>query len=441
MTKEERKALYSKQVDNKKTSGNTPHVPSTGQQPRKQSIKSDQAPTPSVAQTKNQEAKQQPSKHQDGKQQQPKLQNQKQLGQKNKVEPTESTKQNRLFSHLDKYVHPDNRINTAINDPKLHPIIVQLGLQYATGAIRGGNARTLALLIALKQVTSDYVQLDTEIMNRDFGNKIVPMIDYLKQFRPLSVGMGNALRHIKQKIFKLNPDLSANENKNKLVEDIDIFIKERITVAAEQIVNNGVARITNGDVIMTYARSEVIEKILTRAHCDGGKRFRVIIVDSRPKNEGRELLNRLLIAGVDCTYVYINAVSHVMKEVTKVMIGANSMLSNGSVYSRIGTAPVCMMANSYNVPVLVCCETYKFSEGTQLDSITRNELGDPHEMCTIERNHMKPVLMGHESNPNIHVLNLTYDVTDMQFVDMVITEVGSIPPTSVAVIVREYRQK
>jgi translation initiation factor eIF-2B subunit delta len=298
----------------------------------------------------------------------------------------------------------------------------------------------MALLVALKQVTMDYVQPEHELMNRDFGNKLVPMIDYLKSFRPLSVGMGNALRHIKQKIPKLNPDLSEADNKQVLINDIEAYISERITVAVAQIVKHGVARIKNGDVILTYARSEVIEEIFVKAK-EEGKDFRVIVVDSRPKNEGRELLQRLAYAGVKCSFIYINAVSHVMKEVSKVMIGAHSMLSNGSVFSRIGTAAVSMMANAYNIPVLVCCETYKFSESTQLDSITRNELGDPYELCSIDREDVPEILHDYESKTNIHVLNLTYDVTDMEYVDMVITEIGSIPPTSVAVILREYHQK
>jgi translation initiation factor eIF-2B subunit delta len=62
-------------------------------------------------------------------------------------------RQNRLFSHLDKYILPENRSYVPINDTKLHPSIVQLGLQYATGSIRGSNARTMALLTALKHVS------------------------------------------------------------------------------------------------------------------------------------------------------------------------------------------------------------------------------------------------------------------------------------------------
>lgn len=36
---------------------------------------------------------------------------------------------------------------------------------------------------------------------------------------------------------------------------------------------------------------------------------------------------------------------------------------------------VAMVAKAHNIPVLVCCETYKFNEGVILDSFGKNELG------------------------------------------------------------------
>ncbi len=49
-----------------------------------------------------------------------------------------------------------------------------------------------------------------------------------------------------------------------------------------------------------------------------GKKFRVVVMDSRPQLEGRALLRRLLSHGIACTYVLLNAASYIMSEVTKV---------------------------------------------------------------------------------------------------------------------------
>lgn len=47
-----------------------------------------------------------------------------------------------------------------------------------------------------------------------------------------------------------------------------------------------------------------------------GRKFRVIIVDSRPYFEGRDKgLPRLLALGIPTTYIHINAISYVLRNV------------------------------------------------------------------------------------------------------------------------------
>lgn len=60
---------------------------------------------------------------------------------------------------------------------------------------------------------------------------------------------------------------------------------------------------------------------------------------------------------------------------SKVLLGAHALLANGSVMSRVGTSQIALVSKAYNVPVLVCCETYKFCERVQTDSFVSNELG------------------------------------------------------------------
>lgn len=62
-------------------------------------------------------------------------------------------------------------------------------------------------------------------------------------------------------------------------------------------------------------------------------------------------------------------------QVSKVLLGAHALLANGYVMSRAGSSQVALLAHSFNVPVLVCCETHKFSERVQTDAFVYNELG------------------------------------------------------------------
>lgn len=58
-----------------------------------------------------------------------------------------------------------------------------------------------------------------------------------------------------------------------------------------------------------------MNRTLCDAHAKKGRAFRVIVVDSRPRLEGRETLRRLVRRGIHCTYVMINAISYVLPEV------------------------------------------------------------------------------------------------------------------------------
>jgi translation initiation factor eIF-2B subunit delta len=132
-------------------------------------------------------------------------------------------------------------------------------------------------------------------------------------------------------------------------------------------------------VLIRLPRSSVVEKVLLRARQEN-KRFSVIVVDSRPLFEGKYLLHTLTSSSqshspIPCTYALLPALPSLITEVTTVLLGAHSLHSNGAVFSRAGTALVAMMANQHGVPVVVCCETYKFSEGVMLDGFGKNELG------------------------------------------------------------------
>ncbi len=47
-------------------------------------------------------------------------------------------------------------------------------------------------------------------------------------------------------------------------------------------------------------------------HAQAGRRFRVVVADARLQLEGRQLLSRLLRAGIPCTYVLLNALSYII---------------------------------------------------------------------------------------------------------------------------------
>ena len=56
----------------------------------------------------------------------------------------------------------------------------------------------------------------------------------------------------------------------------------------------------------------------------------MVVLDSRPLLEGRSLLKRLLAAGLPATYCLLNALSYILKEVTKVRLGVLGLSAQGA---------------------------------------------------------------------------------------------------------------
>ncbi|KAN0106513.1 IF-2B domain containing protein [Hyaloscypha variabilis] len=343
------------------------------------------------------------------------------------VEPKKEDKTVEFFRHL--YKTRTTSIAGASKD--VHPAVLALGLQMSNYTICGSCARLVATLQAFKRVIESYTTPPQNSLSRHLTSHVLsPQIEYLSSCRPLSISMGNAIRWLKLEVSKVDVSVPDAEAKKGLCDAIDVFIRERVTFADQVIARSAADKIKDGDVIMTYAKSSIVQRALVKAY-EEGKKFRVIIVDSRPLHEGKHLAAALVRIGMDVKYCLINGLSHNIQDVTKVLLGAHAMMSNGRLFSRIGTALVAMEANEADKPVIVLCETIKFTERVALDSIVHNEIAPADEL----------VIPGGPLEQwgdikKLQLCNPMYDVTPADYIQMIVTESGNVPPTSVPVLHR-----
>ncbi|CRG84419.1 putative translation initiation factor eIF-2B subunit delta [Talaromyces islandicus] len=381
-----------------------------------------------------------------------------------------------VFGHL--YGVP-RRSTIAGAAKEVHPAVLALGLQIRDYVICGSSARCVATMIAFKRVIESYTTPIGTSLARHLTTHLSHQITYLSTCRPLSISQGNAIRALKLSISSIDPSVPETTAKSDLCEFIDNFIREKITVAGQVIASKAAEKIIDGDVIVTFAGSSIVKQTLLAAHKQGRK-FRVAIIDSRPLFEGKNLARALSNAGLEVQYSLIHGISHAVKDATKVFLGAHAMTSNGRLYSRVGTALVAMSAKERSggveIPVIVCCETVKFTDRVALDSIVVNEVADADELVTkpprqqvtglpdpsgasepktgkkgssssssnivdgmaslsLSQNAPSP-LEDWRDTPNLQLLNIMHDVTPAEYVDMVVTEMGSLPPSAVPIVHR-----
>jgi translation initiation factor eIF-2B subunit delta len=232
--------------------------------------------------------------------------------------------------------------------------------------------------------------------------------------------MGNTIRWLKLQVSKIDMDASEDDAKRDLCKAIDQFIAERITIADEVISEVGIKQINDGDVILTYGRSTLVERTLLLAHSTGTK-FSAVVLDEPIERQGQLLAKTLAAEGIRVTYsADLGGLINHVGESTKVLVAAEAVFSNGALYARSGTCDIALAAKELGKQVTVLCETINITERVATDSLTYNEI-DP-ERCSAA------------------AFRLLYDTTPGKYLHLLVTELGSVQPSSATDLLRKLEE-
>lgn len=143
--------------------------------------------------------------------------------------------------------------------------------------------------------------------------------------------------------------------------------------AQSQAVREMVKLVKAGDVIMTHSISSTVKKIFEQL---SKKPVEIIVTESRPGDEGKVLAAYLVELGFKPTYITEAQINLWMPKVTKVIVGADALLGDGSVINKCGTSLMAMSAQYHGVPVYVCAEAFKQTNNTEYEL----EQMDPAEL-------------------------------------------------------------
>ncbi|XP_042241421.1 translation initiation factor eIF-2B subunit beta-like isoform X2 [Homarus americanus] len=135
--------------------------------------------------------------------------------------------------------------------------------------------------------------------------------------------------------------------------------KAEVEQSQELIALQGESKIHSDEVIMTCGMCPMVLAFLTKAA--RRRKFHVIVAECAPKHDGHPMAKSLCSAGIQTTLIQDCAVFPMMSRVNKVIIGTQTVLSNGGIKTFVGAAPLASAAKFYSVPLYVCTPTYKFS--------------------------------------------------------------------------------
>jgi ribose 1,5-bisphosphate isomerase len=243
--------------------------------------------------------------------------------------------------------------------------------------------------------------------------------------RPTAISLWNGVHFV---LKGMNHQTDCESLRQAVVQNADIFIR-RSEEAVTIIGRNGSNRLRKGDRVLTHCNSQAALSVILTAH-QQGKSIKAFATESRPWRQGILTANQLSKAGVDTTLIIDSAVRYIMKDIDAVVVGADTIASNGAVINKIGTSQLALAAHEARVPFYVCAETFKFSPRTMLG-----------ELVEIEERDSLEIIRPGEVPPSVHVLNPVFDATPPEYIDSIITELGVVPPyAAYEIIVREFGQ-
>ncbi len=302
--------------------------------------------------------------------------------------------------------------------------VLEIAQEIKDMRIRGAGKIARSAAYALQLQAEKSTAKDVE----EFWSEMKQAAKILYETRPTAVSLPNALRYV---MHRGKVAYSNGADLEQLRYVIITAAKEFIhnsEKAVERIGEFGAKRIEDGDVIMTHCHSKAATSVMKKAW-DMGKDIKVIVTETRPKWQGKITAKELAEHGIPVIYVVDSAARHYMKMTDKVVMGADSITVNGAVINKIGTALIALTAKEHRVWTMIAAETYKFHPDTMLGQLVEIEMRDPTEVISEEELKTWP--------KNIEVWNPAFDVTPPEYVDVIITERGIIPPSAAIDILKE----
>ncbi|MFB6079006.1 MAG: initiation factor 2B, partial [Halarchaeum sp.] len=136
---------------------------------------------------------------------------------------------------------------------------------------------------------------------------------------------------------------------------------------------------------------------------------RVVVAESRTACEGVGTAERLAADGLDVTLTTDAAVATLVGDVDAVLVGADTVLRDGSVVNKVGTRAAALAAADADVPVYAVCARDKIAPDVDPDAPALEDA---------------PAAALYDGDADLSVANPLFDVTPAAHLTGVVTERG-----------------
>ena len=241
---------------------------------------------------------------------------------------------------------------------------------------------------------ADSCQVET---TSELLTELKDLAEQLIAARPSRLVVGNLLRYWLNSLPELPDDLDrARGRAGAHAEEVIDLLQS----AQNEVVARCLEEIQPGMTLMTHSSSSNVMALFRACHL-ANLNVQAIVTESRPGMEGRKLARYLNKLGIPCQFITEAQMASFVVQADKVILGADSVLRDGSLITKAGSRLLALAAKDAGIPFWVLAEGFKHALVLPEDAVL--EEVDPDELQL-------------EAMPQVEVRNIYFDLVPARLI-------------------------
>lgn len=276
------------------------------------------------------------------------------------------------------------------------------------------------------RATDAFIALaDSTYVNSAEGLKrsVVMLAQQIADSRPSMFSLRNVAFEVAVKFMEASRYIDNPHVLKELLKQIAASVLEEHKVAVERLRRFGRELLSGLSSVVTLSYSSSVLAVLKEI----GKNIKVYVAESRPLFEGRKMAAALAESGIDAVLTTDAAIGRMLKEADAAIVGADSILMNGSFANKVGTLQLACTSKFLGKPFYVASTTWK-----ALPILEHPE--EEHAAEEVLLPELFPIR-------KIKIRNPYFEVVSAELVTAYITEEGILKPSQIVELVEAKLKK
>jgi translation initiation factor eIF-2B subunit delta len=258
------------------------------------------------------------------------------------------------------------------------------------------------------------IELNKILNNKTLGSSEIESLlnGYFFSIRYEKSKIKNSIRLVKNKLghfttinsYLNNLNKQVKGEKNSSIEKFLIDYSKKKSYSSKIIFEKIYSYLKKKSSVITLSRSGTVSNLLKQWHKKNNN-LKVVVCESRPKNEGRLTAKELAKAGIKVELITDAMMGIYVPKVDAVIIGADSVLKSGNVVNKVGSHALALLCKENKKPFYVVAAKSKFSNKSSFNFAKEN-----------------PVEIWNKRLKNVSVRNIYFEEVPKKLITKIFTD-------------------